>query len=70
MLPGIVEHLTNELDGVGDLMSPIQPLMTQAVTDDDHSDAYCTWDSYKVIHLQNMTLIKTPNTVCQACAEF
>ena len=37
MLPSIVEYLHDELDGVSDLMSPVQPLLTQAVTDDDHS---------------------------------
>ena len=37
VLPGIVEYLYDELDGVSDLMSPVQPLLTQAVTDDDHS---------------------------------
>ena len=37
MLPSVVEYLYDELDGVSDLMSPVQPLLTQAVTDDDHS---------------------------------
>ena len=36
MLPSVVEYLYDELDGVSDLMSPVQPLLTQAVTDDDH----------------------------------
>ena len=36
MLPSVVEHLYDELDGVSDLVSPVQPLLTQAVTDDDH----------------------------------
>ena len=35
MLPSVVEHQYDELDGVSDLMSPVQPLQTQAVTDDD-----------------------------------
>ena len=34
MLPSVVEHLYDELDGVSDLVSPVQPLLTQAVTDD------------------------------------
>ena len=34
MLPSVVEYLYDELDGV---MSLVQPLLTQAVTDDDHS---------------------------------
>ena len=33
----VVEYLYDELDGASDLMSPIQPLLTQAVTDNDHS---------------------------------
>ena len=37
MLPSVVEYLYDELDGVSDLMSPVQPLLTQAVTDCDHS---------------------------------
>ena len=37
MLSSVVEYLYDELDGVSDLMSPVQPLLTQAVTDDDHS---------------------------------
>ena len=37
MLPSVVEYLYDELDGVSDLMSLVQPLLTQAVTDDDHS---------------------------------
>ena len=37
MLPSVVEYLYDELDGVSDLMSPVQPLLTQAVTDNDHS---------------------------------
>ena len=37
VLPSVVEYLYDELDGVSDLMSPVQPLLTQAVTDDDHS---------------------------------
>ena len=36
MLPSVVEYLYDELDGVSDLMSRVQPLLTQAVTDDDH----------------------------------
>ena len=35
MLPSVVEYLYDELDGVSDLMSPVYPLQTQAVTDDD-----------------------------------
>ena len=35
MLPNVVEHLYDELDGVSDLMSLVQPLQAQAVTDDD-----------------------------------
>ena len=34
VLPSVVEYLYDELDGVSDLMSPVQPLLTQAVTDD------------------------------------
>ena len=34
MLPSVVEYLYDELDGVSDLMSPVQPLLTQAVTDE------------------------------------
>ena len=30
MLPSVVEYLYDELDGVSDLMSPVQPLLTQA----------------------------------------
>ena len=41
MLPSVVEYLYDELDGVSDLMSPVQPLLTQAVTDDDHSKWNC-----------------------------
>ena len=37
VLPSVVEYLYDELDGVSDLMSPVQPLLTQAVTDDDQS---------------------------------
>ena len=37
VLPSVVEYLYDELDGVSDLMSLVQPLLTQAVTDDDHS---------------------------------
>ena len=37
MLPSVVEYLYDELDGVKGLMNPVQPLLTQAVTDDDHS---------------------------------
>ena len=37
VLPGVVEYLYDELDGVSDLMSPVQPLVTKAVIDDDHS---------------------------------
>ena len=33
MLPSVVEYLYDELDGVSDLMSPVYPLQTQAVTD-------------------------------------
>ena len=33
VLPSVVEHLYDELDGVSDLMSPVQPLQTQAVTE-------------------------------------
>ena len=36
VLPSVVEYLYDELDGVSDLMSPVQPLLTQAVTDNDH----------------------------------
>ena len=36
MLPSVVECLYDELDGVSDLMSLVQPVLTQAVTDDDH----------------------------------
>ena len=36
MLPSVVEYLYVELDGISDLMSPVQPsLLTKAVTDDD-----------------------------------
>ena len=35
MLPSVVEYLYDELDGVSDFMSPVYPLQTQAVTDDD-----------------------------------
>ena len=45
VLPGIVEQLDDELDRVGDLMSPVQPLLTQAVTDDKHYKECCTWDN-------------------------
>ena len=31
----VVEYLYDELDGVSDLMSPVQPLQTQAVTEQD-----------------------------------
>ena len=48
VLPGIVDHLDDELDGVSDLMSPVQPLMTQAVTDDNYGKACSTRDSSKV----------------------
>ena len=34
VLPSVVEYLYDELDGVSDLMSSVQPLLTQA---DDHS---------------------------------
>ena len=37
VLPSVIEYLYDELDGVSDLMSSVQPLLTQAVTDDDHS---------------------------------
>ena len=37
VLPSVVEYLYDKLDGVSDLMSPVQPLLTKAVTDDDHS---------------------------------
>ena len=37
MLPSVVEYLYDELDGVSNLMSPVQPLLTQAVTNNDHS---------------------------------
>ena len=37
MLPSVVEYLYDELDGISDFMSPVQPLLTQAVTDNDHS---------------------------------
>ena len=36
VLPSVVEYLHDELDGVKGLMSSVQPLLTQAVTDDDH----------------------------------
>ena len=45
MLPSVVEYLYDELDGVSDLMSPVQPLLTQAVTDDDHSKRNSTDNS-------------------------
>ena len=31
VLPSVVEYLYDELDGVSDLMSPVQPLLTQRV---------------------------------------
>ena len=49
VISSVVEHLYDELDGVSDLMSPVQPLQAQAVTDDDQCKAYigltyCTWE--------------------------
>ena len=35
VLPSVVEYLYGELDGISDLMSPVQPLLTQAVADND-----------------------------------
>ena len=37
VLPSIVEYLYDELDGVSDLTSPVQQLLTQAITNDNHS---------------------------------
>ena len=47
VLPSVVEYLYDELDGVSDLMSPVQPLLTQAVTDDDHSKRNSKREKYK-----------------------
>ena len=42
MLPSVVEYLYDQLDGVSDLMSPVQPLLTQAVTEGNHRKRHCT----------------------------
>ena len=51
VLPSVVEYLYDELDGVSDLMSPVQPLLTQAVTDDDHSKRNCKNKSSRITKL-------------------
>ena len=51
MLPSVVEYLYDELDGVKGLMNPVQPLLTQAVTDDNHyarEEKNCSTFSYYV----------------------
>ena len=51
MLPSVVEYLYDELDGVSDFMSPVYPLQTKAVTDDDKNkrNSYNTYHVYDVI---------------------
>ena len=46
MLPSVVEDLYDELDGVSDLVSPVQPLQTKAVTDDDQ----CKRNSHNTVY--------------------
>ena len=61
--------MDDELDWVGDLMRPIQPLLTQAVTDDYHSEACCTQDSYNVKSIVKESNTSTHNTLYQTCTE-
>ena len=65
MLPFLTDQIigatSDELDGVSDLMSPVQPLLTQVVTDDDHSKRNGNNKSYSSTNDSEVNIHKLPS---------